>query len=642
MTKIVLLEFVDEFGAFKEYLRQSNHRIEDFLIVALDPKVGARLKAENISYRNTLPYFNNDSQRRILVKAEEAMEHIRQNFLFSDENGVKRCYQVECLHYLRLFLNHIFKILEIIASIAKQHGDVQWYALVGDVISAQPLIGAQERYCGILLKRFAEHNRMYFVQINRNFEEEAGLKKAIRRFPILEKKFFSIVIWFLRGKKIILVPRVDGPFRGLIKDIFARNKDIVFLAIDSQEGLAKVAAYNLVLLFKSCCLKKQAPSCVINAAFFHPRIPRAQQDALSRLVNRFMDEEYEPIFSYSGVECLDLVRRKVERSVRPHLERILIFSYALEYALKRLDTCLVMSYIGLGIMGVAGELAGVMKKKSLFISHGTHPVPIDEYHELELYNHCCSFMLGDYTHVALCTPVQEAHLRYFKGKYQDIINQEIRTGPLIFTNISQENKERYKRELGIPRDCRVFTQAVSIKPRYGERFYFLETMDEFFAALTDMVKAINTINNVRLVIRLHPGFSWSNEEIKSLLPASDRYIINQTGPFSRVLETTDVLISYSSTTIDEALINRIPVLLYDKWNRYNHFKTGIFEQDDSEDIYPVCYVNNCNKLRPAMEFMIRKTKSVNPREMDIKQYCYDQDYRESFNSFIRQSLSHKN
>lgn len=642
MTKIVLLELIDEFETFREYLRQSNHRIEDFLIVAVDPKVGARLKAENIYYKDTLPYFNSDSQKRVLVKAEEAMEHIRRNFIFSDENGIKRCYQVECSHYLRLFLNHVLKILEIIASIARQHGDVQWYACVRDEVSGQPLIGALEQYCGIILKRFAKHYGMEFFQINRNHAPDGGLKKTGRRFPVLEKVFFNIIVRFLRGKKVVLVPRVDGPFSELIKDIFARDKDIVFSAIDSHEGLVKVAAYNLVSLFKSYCFKKQAPYCVINAAFFHPRISSSHKDALSRLLDRFTDEEHKPIFSYLGVEYLDLVRRKVDRAVRPHLERMLVFSCALEHVFKRLDTCIVMSYIGLGIMGVAGELAGVMKKKSLFISHGTHPVPIDTYHELELYNHCRSFMLSNYTHVALCTPVQEAHLRYFKGKYPDIVNQEIRTGPLIFTTLSRGNKERHKKELGIPRDCCVFTQAVSIKPRYGERFYFLETMDEFFAGLTDVIRAINTIDKVRLIIRLHPGFSWSNEEIKNLLPVSGRYIINQAGPFSRVLEATDALISYSSTTIDEALINRIPVLLYDKWNRYNHFKTGIFERDDSTDVYPVCYVNNCDKLRPSMEFMIRKTKSANPQEMDVRRYCYDQDYRESFYLFIQQSLSHKN
>jgi len=297
-----------------------------------------------------------------------------------------------------------------------------------------------------------------------------------------------------------------------------------------------------------------------------------------------------------------------------------------------------MSYIGLGIMAVAGELARVMKKKSLFISHGTHPVPIDSYHELELNNLCRTFMLGDYTHVALCTPVQEAHLRYFKDKYGDIDNEEIKTGPLIFTSVNDKDKALYKKHLGILPDCTVITHAVSTKARHGERFYFLETLDEFLSGLVDVVDVVNKLDNVKLIIRIHPGFYLNDEEIRTLLPVSERYIIHRKGQFSQVLEATDVLISYSSTTIDEALINRVPVLLYDKWNRYNHFKTGIFENDSSEDIFPLCYVNSTNKLQPALKFMLEKIKSSNRQDIKMQRYCYSDDYRENFYSFIQKSL----
>jgi hypothetical protein len=37
------------------------------------------------------------------------------------------------------------------------------------------------------------------------------------------------------------------------------------------------------------------------------------------------------------------------------------------------------------------------------------------------------------------------------------------------------------------------------------------------------------------------------------------------------LKDTNLLISYSSTVIEEALLNKIPVLLYDKWERYCHY-----------------------------------------------------------------------
>jgi len=43
---------------------------------------------------------------------------------------------------------------------------------------------------------------------------------------------------------------------------------------------------------------------------------------------------------------------------------------------------------------------------------------------------------------------------------------------------------------------------------------------------------------------------------------SDKVILSTSEPFSDVLGMTDLLASFSSTTIEEALQNRVPVLLY--------------------------------------------------------------------------------
>ena len=40
--------------------------------------------------------------------------------------------------------------------------------------------------------------------------------------------------------------------------------------------------------------------------------------------------------------------------------------------------------------------------------------------------------------------------------------------------------------------------------------------------------------------------------------------------FSENLKKTSILISFSSTALEEALLSNVPVIIYDKWNRYNH------------------------------------------------------------------------
>jgi hypothetical protein len=261
-------------------------------------------------------------------------------------------------------------------------------------------------------------------------------------------------------------------------------------------------------------------------------------------------------------------------------------------------------------------------------------VPVDSIHEIELYNLCKGFFLSDYTHIALSTPVQEAHLHYFKQKYNLVENEELKTGPLVFADLNGTGKSSYKRKLGISPDELVITYAITTKSRGTERYYFLETMDEFFSSLSDIINILD--ENIRLLIRIHPGFYLTNDEIKILLPESSRYIIHREGPFSEALAASDILISYSSTAIDEALINGIPVLLYDKWNRYNHFTTGVYTNPQSPDIFPVCYVNDRHKLNEALRYMIDKIGVAQKKDIATDKYCYNADYSDNLHAFINE------
>lgn len=636
--RVVLLEFTDEFEVFQKFIQRKGLKLEDFLIVALEPKLAAYLNARDIPYRNTLPYFNNGSHKRILVETENAMEHIHKSFIFTDENGLRGCYQREYAHYIRIFMNHVLKTLEIISNICEQHHDVELYGSVSWLVSPEPLIGNSERYCGLLAKRFAERKGMKFFNINEDDAGSINLKKLRGLCHLLEKIFLRAMVRLFRGKKVILIPRVNSSFKTLIYQITEHEKDIMFLSIDSQENLLKVVLFNLISFVQSYLLRKQPRYFVLNTAFLHPVVRRQEKDALLQAMDRLVEVKEKGLFRYCEVAYCDLIKKKVKLSLKPHMLQMLSYSHTLRYIFERWEKSLVMSYVNLGVMAVAGELARAMGRESLFISHGTHPVPIDSYHELELNSLCRTFMLGDYTHVALCTPVQEAHLRYFKDKYGDINNSEIKTGPLIFASVNYKDKALYKKHLGISSDSTVVTHAVTTKSRHSERFYFLETLDEFLSGLADVIGAVNRLDNVKLIVRIHPGFYLSDEEIKAFLPKSDKYIIHREGPFSQVLGATDMLISYSSTTIDEALINRIPVLLYDKWRRYNHFATGIFESNESTNIFPVCYVNDNAKLTDALQYIISRLRCTREKDINVKSYCYNADYSKNLYKFIKESL----
>ncbi|MEP9411496.1 MAG: hypothetical protein HRF42_08835 [Candidatus Brocadia sp.] len=635
--KFAVIEFVDEFEAFKTFLQKNNFNIVDFIIVALEPRLQAYLKKQGIRYRNTLPYFNNESHKKIIIETEKVMNYIHENFKFVDSNGLKNCYETEFSHYVRFYLNHLFKILEILENIYKESDTCEIYAYVKKSLISSYMITDCERYVGILAEAYAKNKNVNFVNFNENDVPYALPKTPGKRLIKIENLVTILSIYLQRKKKVIFIPGLGYGFDKLTTQLSRRDRDITFLGIDYTEKLSKLICFNILSFLKSILSRNSHRYYVINPAFIHKTVDKTEYSRFIECMASIGNASDKSLYEYNGISYHDLLKEKIETGLKKYMSLMLLQAHNLKYLFERFNKKIVMSSYALGIMSVAGELAKKMKMISLFISHGVTPAPVDLYHEIELLNLCKGFMFSDYTHVALSTPVQEDNLYYFKKKYRWIENEELKTGPLIFADLREKKKSLQKTKLGFSPDDIVATHATIAKGRQAERFHFVETLDEFFSSLSDIIHVVDKNKNLKLMIRIHPGFHLSNDEIKTLLPTSDRFIIQREGPFSEVLAATDFLISYSSTTIDEALINRIPVLLYDKWNRYNHYKTDVFEYGESPAFCPVCYVNDTHKLENAVEFMTKKSMNM-MENVDLDRYRYKENYHENFYQFIEESL----
>lgn len=636
--KAVIIEFIDEFNAFLSFIAKKGLSLNDFTIIALEPRLQAYFKKQRINYRNTLSYFNNESHRKIIVETEKVMKHIRDNFKFVDSNGLKNCHVTEFAHHIRLYLNHMFKMLEILENIYIENNNYEIYAYRKERFASSGMITDTERYIGILAEYYAKERNLKFTNFNENNISHEFQKTDIKSWKTIEKVVIRAMLFLLRNKKVIFIPRAGNFFNKLIVQLSKNDKKKVFLAIDYTGGLLKLVAFNLFSFFRSLLDRNFPHYYLINIKFIHGNVFKIEQTVLMGEIDAIIDSQKRFLYEYYGVNYLELIRKKINTGLKVYMSNMLLQSYNLKYLFERFEKGIVMSYSASGIMAIAGELSKRLGIKSLFISHGSHPVPVDLYHEVELLNLCRGFMLSDYTHVVLSNPVQESHLHYFKNKYEWVKNSELKTGPLIFANLNGTDKSLYKTKLGFSPDNVILTHTVTTKARHGERFYFLETLDEVMSSLADVINAVDLIDNLILIIRVHPGFYLTNEEIRMLLPRSRNYRIHREGSFSDVLAATDILLSYSSTAIDEALINRVPVILYDKWKRYNHFRTGVFDCPESPDIFPVCYVNEARKLNDAILYMTEKVENTKKEDMDVSRYSYNENFSDNFFSFVSDCL----
>ena len=107
-------------------------------------------------------------------------------------------------------------------------------------------------------------------------------------------------------------------------------------------------------------------------------------------------------------------------------------------------------------------------------------------------------------------------------------------------------------------------KALCVRP------WIYETSNEFVLGLQHLVKSVGTVQNAELIIRIRSNEECEISSLEKLLPLSKNCRIKTGGSFQNDLNNADLLISFSSTTIEEALYSRKPVALFGGSNRYRH------------------------------------------------------------------------
>jgi hypothetical protein len=283
------------------------------------------------------------------------------------------------------------------------------------------------------------------------------------------------------------------------------------------------------------------------------------------------------------------------------------------------------------------ELASARDVPRLMISHGTLAEPKNKLEEIEGHHLGESLILSSaYNIVALQTPNEEKAFKHFHS-----LSRPFRTGPLIFSHVLPEQKEDFVREIigKIDPGTKILLYPENTRLRNGIRFQVFETFDEFLVSSADLVEAVDQIDGVHLVIRLHPGKKVTPDEFRVLLPASDKVTVTSfRDSFYKVLTLADLVVNFSSTVIEDALQNHIPVLLYDRWKRYKHFESQILTTDSQKEPNAVYYINDSDYLKEGIDWILENhlNKAV-PRTI-FGPYVYDEKERESLEDLIRQEV----
>lgn len=636
--KVVLLEFSDEVDAFLVWCKNHGSAPDDYLLIALQPEVQVYLKKLGLTYENTRPYFSNESHARALRKSEEWYRFLLEKINISDSSEIRETFNNTFLFYLRLIIHHFLFYCELLSTLGKDHDSI--YACIQESVPgcAGPHLADEERYLGRIARDFARGHGLSFQTIPWSLElsrQKGGMLES-KPARVFLSRYRRLMLRRLEKEKVFLITAK------------AYNLGKVALKLKGHFPGLKVAwvclpARSLAKHLVDSLLSSGSRQIVVVPVMAYGEGPGPQPESVDRLAVSYsevvqkLQTEWHGRFNYEGLNFVDFFMNKINTGLKTRVLDLQKEAAGLQHLLKKVDVKLVMSPFARETALLLAELASASGVPRLLISHGTLAEPKNQLEEIEGFHLAESLILSRaYDYVALQTPNEEKVFRYFHAT-----SRLVRTGPLILSQTSLPEKPMLIKKLigETSPDTKILLYPENTRLRNGTRFHVFETFDEFLSSCTDLVNAVNLINGVHLVVRLHPGKKITPDEFKELLPFSAKLTVTSFDyPFHQALTIADLLVNFSSTVIEDALQNHIPVLLYDKWERYMHFEAQRLAPDSQSKVNAVYYINNSLYLKQGIEWILENHLKKNTPEAIFSPYVYDESQREDLEDFIRQEV----
>jgi hypothetical protein len=171
------------------------------------------------------------------------------------------------------------------------------------------------------------------------------------------------------------------------------------------------------------------------------------------------------------------------------------------------------------------------------------------------------------------------------------------------------------------RGRRRILHAGTFKPMSMPRPWLYETPDEYIKGVASLIRAVKEMPDTELVVRLRDLPECGLEALEKLLPKAVNCRLRTGGTFLDDLAEVDLLVSYCSTTLEEALCAGRPVLLWGGTPRYRHLpaRETLAMANDRAAVYRV---EDESMLRPMLESVLAAHDGVPLSEAELAPYVW--------------------
>jgi hypothetical protein len=349
-------------------------------------------------------------------------------------------------------------------------------------------------------------------------------KLNIKLVSKLQNKFFSKKLKLILPKKIdydyIYVNNLGYNFKKIVLGNFIFDRFKILTPDDKNLGLIKKFIYNFLLVRFIKIKQEKSKKSSMNLSIINFKIKNKKIVKLLNFRHQHVRDELENLIDQKK-QYMQLFDIKKPSKIFLNNSRG-INKYLIEFSNKEKILCFLISH---GTLSYQKNYYGKLYNDTI----------AEEVVEKTAYN---------------CAQTELAY-SYLKNitKKKNIL----RTGNLIFSSGISKGKEN-------------FLYAVTSRDFINTQYFGIETFYEFF----DNLKFLNNYskkNNLKIIVKLHPGVMYLNKE----LPHFFANLYFSTDDIQKLLKNLKAVISFSSTVIEDALNLKVPVILLDRWKRYNHF-----------------------------------------------------------------------
>jgi len=569
--KLVFVESTDELG----YL---DVLTGDVSVVTTQPAVEVELNRRGIPCRNSREFFGKEGHEQVIHLTAAVVGELRPAFRTLSLMDVEHVFERNAIFYIRFYLNYLFSHLIIV------HQAVQ--LLKPDRLVVFPSVPFQHLdallpeklpLMGNVIELYGTANGLSLQFIDQT--THSIHPKPRKELPAwLKQMIFKGIVAVYRvrcaNSNVLLAPGDAYGMSSLLDSLTAE--------IDG--------ALPVFLSVRRASAKDKFKEMLLGRSFSFPGLP----DTIGKEENRQFGrkwsvcrgmilkgmQDHPGIYSLSKVDLRQPIMDFLDHAMVTELRRLAGKICSLKKVFLIHQPTAVFAQHALGVSYALGEISRAKSVPAMLVSHGSHVPHPNEVAEIEWSEHARTLMDTHFPFVA----VQTQWAAKFLQSNSEGGSRQLVTGPLLFAqpgDMSVDWDAMRKRVYGTNADKHILLHAGTPKSWRSFRPWVYETIDEYIENINRLIKATEQVSGIHLAIRFRPVNGLTLEQVKKLLVDSDCYGIYSEGSFEEHLLPADMLVSYSSTTLEEALQNRIPILQFDPDAKYWHIPCGNHQESET-------------------------------------------------------------